>query len=130
MTEHNLQLTRAYLAALQARAPSALDYYAPDAIQRELPNRLNPTGAVRDLPALQASHQRGRQTVTQERYDILSLVASGDQVAAEVLWSARLANPLATRPAGTPLKAHLAIFLTWRDGKIISQRSYDCFEPF
>ena len=130
MFQSNLELTRAYLASFEARDGSTLSYYAPTVIQRELPNRLVPSGAVRDLEAMKSGMERGKQTVCDERYEILSLVASGDEVAAEVLWSARLNAPLGSLPAGGVMKAHLAMFITWKDGQIVSQRNYDCFEPF
>lgn len=126
----NLERTKAYLRSFETRDGSNLSFYAPDVIQRELPNRLVPTGATRDLAALQAAAERGRHVVLSERYEILSLVEQGDEVAAEVLWTARLAVALGTLAPGDLMKAHLAMFITWRDGKIISQRNYDCFEPF
>jgi len=33
-------------------------------------------------------------------------------------------------PAGSEMKAFVAMFLTFREGKIISQRNYDCYPPF
>lgn len=126
----NLELTRAYLASLESRDGSTLSYYAPDVVQQELPNRLAPNGAVRGLVELEASSERGKQTVAEERYEVQNLVASGDQVAAEVLWSARLNVAIGSTPAGGLMKAHLSMFITWRAGKIVSQRNYDCYEPF
>lgn len=126
----NLERTRSFLASFEARDGSNLSYFAPDVVQRELPNRLVPAGATRDLAALQAAAERGRQVVLEERYEILSLIEQGDLVAAEVLWTARLAVALGTLAPGEVMKAHLAMFITWRDGKIVSQRNYDCFEPF
>ena len=37
--------------------------------------------------------------------------------------------PLGTLAAGDEMRAHMAMFITWRDGKIISQRNDDCLEP-
>jgi ketosteroid isomerase-like protein len=68
--------------------------------------------------------------VDEERSDVIHLVATGDEVAAEIRWSARLTAAVGALPAGGIMRAHLAMFLTWRDGKIVSQRNYDCFEPF
>jgi ketosteroid isomerase-like protein len=28
------------------------------------------------------------------------------------------------------MRAHIAAFLEFRDGKIVAQRNYDCYEPF
>jgi ketosteroid isomerase-like protein len=130
MSDSNLDRTRAYLASFEKRDGSNLAYYATDVVQRELPNRLVPSGAVRNFAALAASAEKGKQTVAEERYEVLQLVATGDEVAVEVVWTARLNVPLGSLPAGGLMKAHLAMFITWRDGKIVSQRNYDCFEPF
>lgn len=51
-------------------------------------------------------------------------------LAAEVIWSARLMVPVGKLAAGELMRVYLAMFITWRDGKIVSQRNYDCFEPF
>jgi ketosteroid isomerase-like protein len=126
----NIELTRAYLASLEARDGSTLAYYAPDVVQRELPNRLVPGGATRDLAGLQAAGEAGKRSVREERYEVINLVGQGAEVAAEVIWSARLNVPFGALAAGEVMRAHLAMFITWRDGKIVSQRNYDCFEPF
>lgn len=126
----NLDRTRAYLASFETRDGSNLSYYADDVVQRELPNRLVPNGATRDLAALRAGVEAGKKSVAEERYEIVNLVEQGDEVAAEVIWTARLNVPFGTLAAGDLMRAHLAMFITWRDGKIISQRNYDCFEPF
>jgi ketosteroid isomerase-like protein len=130
MTTSNLELTRAYLRSFETRDGSNLAFYAPNVVQRELPNRLVPSGATRNLEHLRAGVEKGKQTVAEERYEVLELVATGDVVAAEVLWTARLNRPIGTLPAGAPMKAHLAMFITWQEGKIVSQRNYDCYEPF
>jgi len=46
------------------------------------------------------------------------------------IWTAKLNAPFGKLAAGDIMRAHLGMFLTWRDGKIISQRNYDCFDPF
>jgi ketosteroid isomerase-like protein len=51
-------------------------------------------------------------------------------VALEVRWSGTLAVPVGSFPAGGEMRARFAVFLDFRDGKIVAQRNYDCFEPF
>jgi ketosteroid isomerase-like protein len=58
------------------------------------------------------------------------IVEAGDEVAVELEWSGILAVPVMNLPAGSEMKAFVAMFLTFRDGKIVSQRNYDCYPPF
>jgi len=58
------------------------------------------------------------------------MTESGDEVAVELEWKGVLAVPLGNLPAGYEMKADVAMFLTFRDGKIVSQRNYDCYAPF
>jgi len=82
----NLSTIRTYLEALQDGAVGAAlaRFFTSDAEQVELPNRLNPTGGVSDLPTL-------LRRAEQEQ---------------KLLWSQRY------------------------DGRLRSQRNYDCFEPW
>lgn len=126
----NLDRTKAFLRSFETRDGTTLDWFAPDVVQRELPNRLTPNGATRDLDALREGSEKGKLAVREERYELLLAVEQGNTVAAEVIWTAVLNVPLGTLKVGDTMRAHLAMFITWRDGKIVSQRNYDCFEPF
>jgi hypothetical protein len=44
-------------------------------------------------------------------------------------WSGILAVPVMNLPAGSEMKAFVALFLTFRDGRIASQRNYNCYAP-
>ena len=127
-----LQLIREYLAALEAGATGAAlsRFFTADVVQKELPNRLLPKGAERSLPDLLEAAERGRKAVSEQKFEILSAVVSGDRAAVEILWTGTIAVPLATLPAGSRMRAHLAAFFELRDGKIAAQRNYDCFEPW
>lgn len=130
MTTTNLERARAYLRALEARDGTALDHYAPDVRQIEHPNRLSPKGAERDLAALREAAERGRIAIAHETYTLESATSEGDRVALEVTWTGTLAIPLGTLQPGDVLRARFAVFLEYRDGRIVSQHNYDCFEPF
>jgi ketosteroid isomerase-like protein len=58
------------------------------------------------------------------------ILEAGDELAIELEWSGILAVPVLNLPAGSEMKAFVAMFLTFRDGKITSQRNYDCYPPF
>jgi ketosteroid isomerase-like protein len=51
-------------------------------------------------------------------------------VALEVLWTGNLAISYGTLKEGSQMRAHVAVFLEFRDGKIVNQRNYDCFDPW
>jgi len=128
----NLALVRDYLAALErGEAGAALArFFTPDAVQEEFPNRLNPTGGRSDLATMLERSERGRQLLGSQRYVIRSAVARGSAVAVEAEWSATLAIPVSTIPAGGSMRAHFAMFFECAAGKIRCQRNYDCFEPW
>jgi ketosteroid isomerase-like protein len=128
----NLGVVRRYLQAVEqgATGETLAAFYTADAVQEELPNRLIPQGARRDLRAILAAAERGQQALSAQRYQILSEVASGDLVALEVQWTGTLAIPLGAQPAGGEMRARFGLFMQLRGGKIAAQRNYDCFYPF
>jgi ketosteroid isomerase-like protein len=131
MNEDLLLIAREYLDSIGREDElGGLRFFADDVVQVEFPNRLLPNGATRDLAALRGAAERGRKVMTAQRFEVLNAIASGDQVAVEALWTGTLAVPLGSIPAGGQMRARFAIFLTYRDGKIVRQHNYDCFDPF
>ncbi len=127
----NLEIARRYLEAIGHGEPEGnLTFFAADVIQEEFPNRLMPHGAIRDLAALRQAAERGRKVMSAQTYEILNAIASGDQVALEVQWTGTLAVAFGALPVGGRMRARFAIFLEFRDGKIVRQRNYDCFDPW
>jgi ketosteroid isomerase-like protein len=128
-------LVRRFLAAVDAgtRGEVPLDAFAeylhPEIEQRELPNKFAPRGAVRDLAALRANAGAGRKLMRSQRYEIDTVIAQGDTVAAFGRWTGVLAIPLGELRAGHELVAHLAMRFELRDGRIYRQYNYDCFDP-
>ena len=128
----NLDAARAYLAAIEGGALGAAlaEFFTSDVMHEELPNRLAPEGARQGLDGILQSAERGQKVVSAQTYELRSETASGERVAIEVVWTGTLAVPLGSLPAGGTLRAHFAVFLDFRDGKIAAQRNYDCFDPF
>ncbi|RBP46246.1 ketosteroid isomerase-like protein [Roseimicrobium gellanilyticum] len=128
----NIQLVRDYLAAVESNATgdALARFYTTDALQIELPNRLNPSGGHSDVPNLLKRAEQVPVILQSQEYEIHSIVSQGDRVAVEATWTAVLAVPIASLPAGGTMMAHFAIFFELRDGKIHRQRNYDCFEPW
>ena len=130
--DENITIARRYLQAIEKGV--AFDelsaFYTLDVVQCEYPNRLVPNGTRRDLAQLREANERGRQVVVSQQYDIRRWVASGEVVVLEVEWMATLSVGVGTIPAGGQMRAHFAVFLEFRDGKIAVQRNYDCFDPW
>jgi ketosteroid isomerase-like protein len=127
----NLSVARRYLEAIESGEPGAsLAFFAPGVVQEEFPNRLTPQGAQRDLTGIREAGERGSRVMTAQRFELLNAVVNGDHVALEVQWTGTLAVPYESIPAGGAMRARFAVFLEFRDGKIVRQRNYDCFEPW
>lgn len=128
----SVALAKTYLAAIEAGATgdTLAAFFAPDVVQEEFPNRLTPNGARRDLAALLDGALKGQEVMRKQRYEVLNVVESGAKVVLEIQWTGTLAIPLGSIPADGDMRARFAVFLEFRDGKIVRQRNYDCFEPW
>jgi ketosteroid isomerase-like protein len=128
----NVSTARQYLDALgRLEGPEVIaQFLHPDVVQQEFPNRLTPQGARRDREAMIRGVERGRQLLTAQRFEFHNVLTVGDQVALEVTWTGTLAVALGTMPPGAEMRARFATFLEFRDGRIVAQRNYDCFEPW
>jgi ketosteroid isomerase-like protein len=131
-TRTNLELARRYLQILERDTsdPALLALFDSDFVFHEQPNRLNPNGRTLRGDELRALTAKAKQIILEQRYDVKNALASGSEVAMEVEWTGRFNIGFASTPAGQPIRARLGLFLTFRAGKILSQRNYDCYEPF
>jgi predicted ester cyclase len=127
-----IELFRQYLRAVEEFAPKEVvtSFFAPDAVREEFPNRLFASGRQSDLTATMATYDKGRELLSSQRYVLRKVVAHGDEVAAELEWSGVLRSRFGSLSSGTAIRAAIALFLTFRDGKITSIRNYDCYYPF
>lgn len=128
----NLGIAMRYLATLERGAigDELAAFFAPDVVQEEFPNRLVPNGARRGLADLLDGAKRGQQVMSSQRYDVQNSFAQDEQVLLEVAWSGTLAIALGSLAVGDQMRARFAVVLAFRDGKIITQRNYDCFDPW
>ncbi|MGW5875708.1 nuclear transport factor 2 family protein [Nocardiopsis terrae] len=103
-------------------------FFHPEAVHVQLPNALFPDGTVRGVAELASASREGPALLAEQDFEVVNAVAAGDRVAVEVAWSGVLAVPLGELVAGQVLRAHVAAFMEFRDGRIIAQRNYDCYE--
>ena len=128
----NIEIARRYLKAIEQGATGAAlaRFFAPNVVMELFPNRLVPQGSRSGLAEMLEAAERGQKALSSQHYEIKHDVASGDTVALEVLWVGTLAISIAGLSPGSQMRAHFAVFLEFRDGKILAQRNYDCFDPW
>jgi hypothetical protein len=127
----NLEKARCYLKALEDGIFSDISaMFAPGMVVEQLPNRIYPKGIRASLSDMAAGFEKGKTLFSSQSYQILNAVENSNLIALEVLWTGRLAVSFGNLPAGGEMRAHSAMFLEFQKGKIVTQRNYDCFEPW
>jgi len=124
---NNLEIARSTCRLSNAEGQEP-PFLAPEVVLEEFPNLLTPLGKRRDLPAALQGVERDKKIMSLQIYKIKQELADQDRVALEVGWAGTLAVRFGSIPAGGQLKAFFAMFLEFREGKIVRQRNYDCFE--
>ena len=127
----NLERVNRYLRSIEIGDFAYIaDLFWPDAVVEQLPNRIYPNGIKSEVSAMADSFERGRKLLSSQSYEIKSRMTDGDRVSVEVLWTGTLAQAFGALAVGSQMRAHSAMFFEFKDGKIVSQRNYDCFEPW
>jgi len=130
MTPHEQVLNNLYSAISAGATGGGLAvFWHPDAEQVEYPSLMRPNGHRRSLADMIEGSFLGAKIIREQQYDVHTVIEDGDEVAVQLTWTATVASDLGTITAGTPLVAHVAAFYVFRDGLILRQSSYDCYEP-
>ncbi|GAA5094292.1 hypothetical protein GCM10025760_25370 [Microbacterium yannicii] len=103
---------------------------ADDVTITEHPNALVPRGAQRDLAQTLRGFQRGKALLREQTFTVHDVIVDGDRAAARVTWRGVVGASAGPFSAGQELTAHVAAILTIRDGAIVAQETFDCYEPF
>jgi ketosteroid isomerase-like protein len=106
-----------------------VDLFSPDAVVEQLPNRIYPNGIRSGVSRMAQAFEKGRKLLSSQSYEIKSCIVDGDELSIEVFWTGILAIPFGSLSIGSQMRAHSAMFFQFKNGKVVSQRNYDCFEP-
>jgi ketosteroid isomerase-like protein len=129
-TSHEKHLRSLYLAiAAGATGDDLAAFWHPDAEQVEYPSLMRPNGHRRSLAEMVEGSERGLEIIRDQHYDVHTVIEAGDEVAVQLTRTATVAADVGTLAAGTRLVAHVAAFYVFRDGLVLRQSSYDCYEP-
>lgn len=103
---------------------------APDVVVTEHPNALVPEGARRDIVQTLAGFRRGKELLREQAFQVHNVLAQGERAAAKVTWRGVVGVDAGPFREGQELVAHVAAFLTVRDGRGVEHETFDCYEPF
>jgi ketosteroid isomerase-like protein len=127
----NLETIRGYLKNIADGTFSDVKaLFTPDVVIEQLPNRIYPQGVRGTLSQMESAFEKGRKLFSLQTYEIKNAVVRGETVAVEVLWTGTLAIGFGNLAAGSQMRCHSAMFFQFEEGRISSQRNYDCFEPW
>lgn len=127
----NMEVVRTYLGAVERLDVEAAAACLDPAIEQvERPNRLYKDGQVRGFEQMMRDLPRAAQVLQRQSYDVATVFASGEQVVVEARWEGIVNVPLGRLMPGDAMVAHIAMIFTVKDGKIVRQVNYDCYEDF
>jgi predicted ester cyclase len=129
---HNGEIAREYLRAIEAgeTGENLARFLDPEVMLEEFPNRLSPQGRRSGLAQALEAAERGQKLLAGQSYEIHSVIENGKRLALEVTWIGTLKIPVENLPAGSQMRARFAVFLEFRNARIVAQRNYDCFDPW
>jgi ketosteroid isomerase-like protein len=129
-TTSNIGTARNYLRAIGqfATGDALAQFFDPQVVQEQFPNRLLPNGSRCGLEEMLRGAER-RQKLPRSQSHQIHHELGGHCVALEVTWLGTLEIPFQNLAAGASMRARLAGFFEFRDGRIVAQRNYGCFDP-
>jgi ketosteroid isomerase-like protein len=124
-----LECVLGLLRALEAGggATDIAPFLAADYILSEAPHLLAPGGATRTRDEALAGAAAAQDVISGQRFDVRRTTCEGTRVVVEAEWTATVLMDLPHWDAGEVIRARIASVFEVRDGRIVSQDSYDCY---
>ena len=126
----NANRVRDLYLAIESGAPLTAAHFTPDAETVERPNLIKPNGAHSPLATMLANSAAGAGLLARQHYAVHSIIEVDDLVVARLTWTGTVAREVGPFGEGQELTAHIAQFVTFRDGLIARIETYDCYESF
>jgi len=117
------------LRAIEADGGAAAlePFLADDYVLTEAPHLLGPDGSTRNRSQVLEGAEHSSEIVSGQRFDVERTTCEGGRVVVEAEWSATLQIDLPHWDRGEQIRARTASIFEVRDGRIVSQHSYDCY---
>src|SRR5690349_8043320 len=122
MTRDVTETVRHYFAVvadLHSTAAELRGVVHPEARFVEHPNPVVPAGAVRDVEGTLAGFAAGKALLSSQEFQIHEILVAGERAAVRATWRGTVARDAGAFRVGTALEAHMAGWLTVRDGKVV-----------
>lgn len=94
----------------------------------ERPNLTAPRGATRDLADTVRGFRAGKALLSQQAIDVHEVLVDHDRAAVRATWRGVVGVDTGPYHAGQALVAHTAALFTVRNGLVVEQETFDCFE--
>lgn len=128
--KNQVKVVKEYLAQVESFSAGVAALVHPDVSFVEYPNLINKKGQVRNLEQALKGLALGRQILAWQKYEVTDIVESKDSLLAEAKWSGQIAADVGHLKKDQLLMAYSAMRFDFKDGKIVRQVNYDCYEPF
>ena len=102
-------------------------FLSEDFVLVEAPHLLAPEGTTRNLEQVLAGADQSAQVVVGQKFEISRTTCEAGRVVVEADWSATSVMDLRYWDAGETIRARTSSVFEVRDGRIVSQDSYDCY---
>ncbi len=102
----------------------------PEVTYFEYPNPITPKGQVRGVEKGFAGLEMARKILAEQRYDFFDIIETGNRLIIECTWLGTMAIDAGNLTKGQQFKAYICMIVEFKDGKIYTQRNYDCYVPF
>lgn len=124
-------VVRQYIGAIERFDVEAVGRLLhPDVVQIERPNKLYAKGQVRGYAEMLRDLPRGAKVLRRQSYPIAAIHEAGETVIVETRWEGIVNVPIGALQPGDAMAAHICMLITLRDGQVIRQVNYDCYEDF
>ena len=102
-------------------------FLSADFVLVQAPHLLAPEGSTRTLDQVLEGADQSARVVADQKFGIRRTTCEAGRVVVEADWSATVLMDLRYWDAGETIRARTSSVFEVRDGRIVSQDSYDCY---
>ncbi|HEV2514622.1 MAG TPA: nuclear transport factor 2 family protein [Devosia sp.] len=131
MESEAASVVREYIGAIERFDVGAVRRLLhPDVVQIERPNKLYAKGQERGYAEMLRDLPRGANVLRRQSYPIAAMHEAGDTVIVETRWEGIVNVPIGSLQPGDAMVAHICMLITLKEGQVIRQVNYDCYDDF